>query len=64
MITSDNGAVLAGYTLELMGYADGMDIHISVEPDTDLDDRFRAFDHDEQEMIMVNGWMFSFEPIA
>lgn len=33
-----------------------MDMHISHAPDTDLDDRFLAFDHDMQECVRVNGW--------
>jgi hypothetical protein len=60
---SDNAAVLEGYTLELMAYAPMFDLHLSVKPDTDLDDRFRAWDHDAQEWIMVNGWMATFEEV-
>lgn len=51
------------YTLELYGYASAVDLHISVEPDTDLDSRFKAYDHDEDEMIMVNGWNFTFDQV-
>ncbi len=63
-IKSDNAAHMAGYTLELMAYSDMCDLHTSVKPETDLGDRFPAFCHDEQEMLYVNGWLFSFEPIA
>ena len=33
------------------------DLHISHAPDADLDGTFTCFDHDEQEMIQVNGWL-------
>lgn len=33
----------------------GYDFHLSVHPDTDLTQVIRAFDHDEQEMLIVNG---------
>ncbi len=62
-ITTDNGAMMAGYTRELMAYAGAYELHISVKPMTDLDTRFMAFCHDEQELIAVNGWLFTFEPI-
>ena len=41
-----------------------LDIHISVAPDADLDDVITAFCHDEQEMIRINGWNFTFEKIG
>lgn len=63
MINSDNGARLKGYTLELMAYGGDYELHLSVRPDTDLDGEFRAFDHAEQEMIRVYGWMFDIQPI-
>ena len=63
MDCSDNGAALAGYTEQYLASCAGFDLHISVRPDTDLDGRFRAFDHDAQEFIAVNGWLFSFEHI-
>lgn len=33
------------------------DLHVSYPKGTDLDGHFRAFCHDEQEMIRVRGWM-------
>lgn len=62
-ITSDNGAVLAGFTCEVIASSDLCDLHISHRPDADLDGRFLAFCHDEQEMLYVNGWLFTFEPV-
>ena len=40
-----------------------VDVHISVSPDADLDDVITAFCHDDQEMIRINGWNFTFEKI-
>lgn len=61
---SDNGAVLAGYTVEYLADCDAHSMHISVRPDADLDGTFRAFDHDNQEYVHINGWLWTFEPIA
>lgn len=63
-VRSDNGAMLAGFTVEALAYSDMCDLHISYMPDADLDGRFLAFCHDEQEVIYVNGWLFSIDPIA
>ena len=41
------------YTAEAGEY----DLHFSTAPDTDLDGTFKAFCHDNQEMITINGWM-------
>ena len=40
------------YMIEMGGY----DLHVSVEPNTDTDGTFKAFCHDEQEVITINGW--------
>lgn len=61
---SDNSAILAGYTRELIGASTEYELHIFVKPGTDLDDRFKAYDADECEFIYVNGWLFSFAAIA
>lgn len=61
--TTDNGAKLHGFTRELLATADACDLHISVKPDTDLDDCFKAYCHDTCEMIRVNGWLFTFEEV-
>jgi hypothetical protein len=60
---SDNTAILAGFTKETMAYSDGVDLHLWVRPDTDFDSRFRAYDADECEWLMVNGWLFHFEHV-
>lgn len=42
---SDNAAILQGYTLEVMAYRGGFDLHLFVNPDSDLDDVFKACGH-------------------
>lgn len=64
MITSDNGAVLAGYTRQVLATSERYDLHLLIKPDTDLDDTFKAFCTDDQEMISINGWLFTFEDIT
>ena len=60
---TDNVAVLDGFTKEIMAYTHslGPDLHLMVRPDDHLDGRFRAWCCDEQEYIMVNGWMYDIE---
>lgn len=35
-----------------------------VQPGTDLDGRFKAWDCDEQEFVMVSGWSFDIYPTS
>jgi hypothetical protein len=58
---TDNVAVLEGYTREVHGSSSEHELFLLVRPSTCLDDRFRAWDMDNQEWLMVNGWLFSFE---
>jgi hypothetical protein len=44
------------FEIEIGGYC----LHLSVAPDTDLDDTFTAFCHDVQEIITVNGWLIDY----
>lgn len=60
---SDNEAVLNGWTRELICHARGESVHILVDPDTDLDTRFKAWDCDNQEIVRINGWMYEFEEV-
>lgn len=56
--TCDNECTMLGWTeatVECGGYC----LHISHAPDADLDGIFRAFCHDEQEMIRINGWLMA-----
>lgn len=55
-MTCDNDCTRAGWTealVEMGPYS----LHLSHDPEADLDGTFLAFDHDEQEMIRVNGWL-------
>jgi hypothetical protein len=60
---SDNTAILAGFTRELLAEGGAYSLHLFTRPDADLDGTFKAYDADECEFIRVNGWMFSFEPV-
>ena len=59
-MTCDADCTRAGWVEYIASYVGG-DLHISVAPDTDLDGDIHAFCHDEQEMIIVHGWLFTFE---
>jgi hypothetical protein len=58
---TDNVAVLQGFTREVTAENDHYTLSLLVKPDTDFDDRFKAWDMDEQEFIRVNGWLFTIE---
>lgn len=60
--STDNCIARMGW-IEYSALAAEYDLHVSIDPDGDLDGVVIAFDHDEQEMIHINGWMFEFEPI-
>jgi len=60
---SDNTAILAGYTREVMAYAGDIELHLFVSPNADLSDCFRAYDADNCEFIFVNGWLFDCENV-
>lgn len=61
---SDNEAILNGWTRELMcSDGRGNEIHILVDPDIDLDTRFRAWECDNQEIVVINGGMCEFHQI-
>lgn len=55
-MTCDADCTRAGWK-EAIVYGEGVELHVSYPPGVDLEGRFRAFCHDEQEMIMLNGWM-------
>ena len=60
---SDNTAILAGFTRELIGASSECELHIFVKPDADLDGQFRAYDADNCEWVCINGWLFGFAEI-
>ncbi|GHE79648.1 hypothetical protein GCM10019059_42690 [Camelimonas fluminis] len=51
----------AGYTQPVSAYCDGGDLELYVRPDTDLSQRFSAFDVEECRLLRVNGWLRDFE---
>jgi hypothetical protein len=63
MIMSDNTAILAGFTREVMATGGDYEMHLFVKPDTDFGERFLAYDADYCEWIRVNGWLFAVEDI-
>jgi hypothetical protein len=61
---TDNVAILAGYTREVTADAGMLSLNLLVIPGTDYDDCFKAWDMDEQEFILVNGWLWTFETVT
>jgi hypothetical protein len=55
-MASDACCTRAGWT-EYLAYHGAQELHVSVAPGTALDGDVRAFDHDAQEMVVLNGWM-------
>lgn len=54
-------AMSRGYTRSVYVEADFGGFAALVRPDVDLDDTFKAFDTDNQEWLMVNGWICTTE---
>lgn len=53
---TDNIATCAGFTRYIIAEAGALDLYLMVKPNVDFDSRFKAWDTDKQEWIMVNGW--------
>lgn len=53
---TDNCCTELGW-IEYIIYIGNDDLHVSICPCCDTDGTFRAFDHDEQELISINGWL-------
>ncbi|WP_162789174.1 MULTISPECIES: hypothetical protein [Sphingomonas] len=51
------------FTDRYLASCDAHDLEILVEPSTDFDSSFVAFDTDESELIQINGWLWTFERI-
>ena len=60
---TDQVATQAGYTAEFYCDLGSNEAHILTRPDTDMDSRFKAWDCGEQEFIMINGWMCTFDHV-
>ena len=50
-----------GYTMPVYASCLMADLELLIKPDTDLDSRFKAWDADNGEWLMINGWNFIFE---
>ncbi len=60
---SDNGAMLQGYTKEVLAGSGFTDMHLLVRPDADLSGTFKAWSTDQQEWIRVHGCYFKIKDI-
>jgi hypothetical protein len=58
---TDSIAMLDGYTQEVCAFTSDVELYLLVKPDTDFDGRFKAWDTDEQEFLLVSGWLFTIE---
>ena len=59
---TDNCCTRMGW-IEYSVDAGGCELHVSVSSNANLDDRFEAFCHAEQEMVWINGWNVTLEKI-
>jgi len=55
-MTSDACCTRAGW-IEYLACVGALELHVSVAPGTELGGEVRAFDHDAQEMVVLDGWM-------
>lgn len=63
-IESENGAILAGYTRELMAVNIAREVHIRVKPSTDLTGAFEAYNCDDCEIVRLLGYQWRFEELG
>jgi hypothetical protein len=62
--TCDNDCTSLGWTEALIDIA-RTELHISHDPEADLDGTFMAFCHDTQELLQIDGWLMEhYELIA
>lgn len=54
---TEAAAIRSGYTRPVYLVLGFYSFAALIEPDTDLDDRFKAFDTDNGEWLTVNGWL-------
>jgi hypothetical protein len=55
----ETSARAAGYTRAIVADSSHHTLNLLVKPDADLDGTFPAFCRDENEMLTVNGWLFT-----
>lgn len=61
--TTEQQAREAGFTREVVASSLGQELNLLIQPDTDLDSTFKAFDLDALDVITVKGWLGVFEDI-
>jgi hypothetical protein len=54
-------ATAAGYIVPAFASSSYCDLELLIQPETDLDSAFLAFDTDAGEILRVSGWLFSIE---
>ena len=54
---TDNAAILQGFTREVVCEAGTETFPLLIKPDTNLDNRFKAWDMDSQAFIYLSGWL-------
>ena len=54
---SDNAAVMRGYTRHVILSGEGAGFAALVMPGADLGETFKCFDTDNQEWLIVSGWL-------
>jgi|HubBroStandDraft_3_1064219.scaffolds.fasta_scaffold116966_3 hypothetical protein len=60
---SEAQAIAKGYDVVVEATGNTMDFLLLVKPEQDYDDRFMAWDLEQGEWIMINGWLFSFSEV-
>lgn len=63
-IHTETEAREAGYTRAVVADSVHHTLELLIDPDTDLDSTFLAFDRNESQMLHVHGWNFTIEPEA
>ena len=58
-ITNIDQAKANGYTIPVFAEGDWYTLELLVKPTAALDEEFEAFDCEENQMVKVNGWLFT-----
>lgn len=62
-ITTETAARAAGYVLPMFADSDFNSVDILIREGTDLDDAFKAYVPDWNEVVRFNGWMWCFDAV-
>ena len=60
-MTEEQKARARGFTQSVIAESDEYTLEMLIQPNTDLDSRYSAFDTANAEYIRVNGWLFIHE---